>query len=268
MPAPSPEQEQNRREYEVIRDAFIRLIFNSENSAESLVLLEDVITLRASFLLDRALRGLRLDLDRALEILRNHNDFTTDKERQQRDILVAAVDNLVDFAVAEEYAMMRELPEELDDTDVEEYGAVCERYNLAYATEENSTVLFAAGMAAWWLAVDAGTLVTFMTQGDERVRPWHESLEGLSYRKREFPPELIPPIEWGCRCFLVADGFGSVYGAVRKKKHKPEVNPVFSESLAVGGRIFSKAHPYFQYGMPQSVREIGERIKQKLGIYG
>lgn len=245
----------------------MRLVFHAENSAESLVILEDVITLRASFLIDKAVRGLRLDLDRALEILRNHNDFDTERERQRRDILVAAVDNLIDFAVAEEYAMMRELPEEFDSTEIEEYEAVCRKYNLTYATEENSTVLFAAGMAAWWLTVDADTLITFMTQSDERVRPWHMALEGLSYRKREFPPELIPPIEWGCRCFLSADGFGSVYGALREKRRKPEVNPVFAESLAAGGHIFSEAHPYFHGRIPQNVREIGERIKQKFGYH-
>ena len=143
-------------------------------------MLEDIITLRASFLINRVLQGLRIDLDRALDILRNYNDFTADLERQQRDILVAAVDNLVDFVVAEEYAMIQELPEELDDSQTEEYEAVCERYNLTYAREENSTVLFAASIAAWWLSVDAGTVIPFMTQGDERVRRWHESWEGVS----------------------------------------------------------------------------------------
>lgn len=207
-----------------------------------------------------------MDLDRALEILRNYNDFTTEREKQQRDVVVAAVDNLIDFAVAEEFTMMQELPDEFDTADMGEYEAVCEKYNLTYATEENSTVLFAARMAAWWLVIDSETIITFMTQRDERVRPWHQALEGLSYRKREFPPELIPPIEWGCRCFLSADGFGSVYGAIRKQKHKPEVNPVFAESLAVGGRIFSQAHPYFQNKIPYAICEIGKRIKLKFGL--
>ncbi|MCY6359768.1 hypothetical protein OXV74_16620 [Bacteroides thetaiotaomicron] len=36
-------------------------------------------------------------MDRALEILKNHNSFTTERERQQRDILIAAIDNLVDL---------------------------------------------------------------------------------------------------------------------------------------------------------------------------
>ena len=75
-------------------------------------------------------------------------------------------------------------------------------------------MLFAASMAAWWLTVDTDTVLTYMTQGDERVRAWHLSLEGLSYRKSEFPPELIPHIEWGLRSFLVADWFAAVRAAL------------------------------------------------------
>lgn len=258
----------HRQEYELIRAAFIRMVVDAETDAESLEILEDIISLRASFLIGRALQGLRIDLDRALDILWNYNAFTTERERQQSAILVAAIDNLVDFAVAEEFAMMQELPGELDYSELEEYESVCGQYNLTYAREENSTVLFAAEMAAWWLVVDTGTVITFMTQGDERVRPWHESWEGVSYPKREFPVELIPPIEWGCRCFLIADGFGSVYGALPSKENgrKPAVNPIFSESLAAGGRIFTDAHPYFQRRIPDKVREIGKHIKQKFGL--
>lgn len=58
------------KEYRVIFDAFRRLILYWENSAERLDIIEDIITLRASFLIDRALTGLRIDMDRALEILK------------------------------------------------------------------------------------------------------------------------------------------------------------------------------------------------------
>ncbi|UVV58191.1 hypothetical protein NXY28_18120 [Bacteroides thetaiotaomicron] len=142
-----------------------------ENSAERKDLIEEIITLRASFLIDKALRGLRIDFDRALDILRNRNAFISAREQQQHEILVAAVENLIDFAVAEEMTMLGALPEQVSETNLAECEEVCRRYNLVYAQKENEQVGLAAAMAAWWMAVSEDTLVTFMTQGDERVRP-------------------------------------------------------------------------------------------------
>lgn len=258
------ERTDTRKEYEIIREAFRRLIFNWENGAERRDIIGDIITLRCSFLIDRALSGLRIDFDRALDILRSHNEFTTERERRQRDILLAAIDNLVDFAAAGEIALLEELPEEPQVEEIAAYESLCERYNLIYAARENDQVLFAASMAAWWLTISPETVVTYMTQGDERVRPWHLSLEGISYRKSEFPPELIPPVEWGCRCFLVADGFASVHGALPAAgEYRRQVDPVFRESLATGGRIFSPAHAYFAGPLPEYVRQIVKHIKEK-----
>ena len=238
-----------------------------DNSAQRKDMLEEIITLRAAFLIDRALTGLRLDLDEALDILRNFNGLTTRKEQLQREILVAAVENLIDFAVHEEYAMMKELPEHPGEADRETCEEICEKYNRVYAGSENEQVRFAASIAAWWLSVDENTIVTYMTQGDERVRAWHLSLEGLSYPKREFPAELIPPIEWGCRCFLVADGFASVHAEAKAKKRPPlHADPVFRESLAVGGKIFSSAHRYFREELPFELKEVARSLKSKFGL--
>jgi hypothetical protein len=237
----------------------------SGNSAESWEAMEDIVSLRASFLIDRVLTGLRMDFDRALEILRNRNDFTTEKERQQRDILLAAIDNLVDFAAAEEAAMLDELTGSPGFGEAEFYEPVFEKYNLVYAGIENEEVFYAASIADRWTGISQETLVTFMTQGDERVRAWHLSHEGLSFPKREFPPELIPPIEWGCRCFLITESsYSSVQGSLTKKDYRHSVNPVFRESLATGGRIFSPEHPYFKTQLPKEIKEINIRIKQKL----
>lgn len=260
------QEDRNREEYLLILDAFRRMVYNYENSAECWEVFDNIITLRASFLIDRALSGLRMDFDRALEILGNGNNHTTAREETERDTLLAAVDNLIDFAAAEETAMMQELPGELNLEDMDIYENICHKYNETYAETENNQVLHAAAIAAWWTGTSAETVITFNTQADERVRPWHLSHEGVSYPKNEFPPELIPPIEWGCRCFLTAYGFGSVYGTLIKPDFKGKVNPIFAESLATGGRIFSPAHPYFSHTLPVEVQTIKQRIKTKFGI--
>lgn len=257
------ENDKSKEEYLLLLAAFRRLIDMYENSAEKWETIEDIITLRASFLIERAIDGLKIDFDKALSLLRNYNDFTTDYERQQREILVAAVDNLVDFAASSQQQMLDDLPDEVDRDEVEQYVTAFERYNLNYASVENQDVLYAAGMAAWWIGIQDESLVTFMTQGDDRVRDWHLAHEGISYLKRNFPPDLIPPIEWGCRCYLISDGFGSVYGSTTPTDHTMKVNPVFRESLATGGKIFSLMHPYFQTERTKPIQEIADRIKQK-----
>ena len=204
-----------------------------------------------------------MDFDEALSILRNHNNFTTERDKQQHEILVAAIDNLIDFAAAEEMKMISELPEEFNEECLLDYETICEQYNLTYAEVENEQVLFAAKMAAWWMAVNAESVITYMTQGDERVRPWHLSLEGVSYRKSEFPAELIPPIEWGCRCYLIANGFAAVRASLSIDKCRSMVDPVFRESLATGGRIFTDAHRYFDVPLPEFAQKIVKRIKSK-----
>lgn len=234
-----------------------------DNGAGRLDAITDIITHRAAFLIERVISGLSLDFDAALSLLRNHNDFTSTADRQKRDILVAAIDNLVEFAAAQQNSMIQELPAKLDESCYDEYYDICERYNLIWAGQENEDVLYSAAMAAWWLTVSSDTMLTFMTQGDERVRPWHEALEGLSFPKSIFPAQLIPPIEYACRCYLVADGFGAVIGSTTKPKTAVSVHPVFKESLCTGGRIFSDEHPYFKTKLPPEILQIVKGIKQK-----
>lgn len=243
--------------------AFLKLLDSWDNGAGSMKILTDIITHRSAFLIERVISGMSLDFEEALSLLRNHNEFTTDSDRQKRNVLVAAIDNLVEFAAAQEYSMIRELPNELDDSRWDDYERICERYNLMWASQENEDTLYAATMAAWWITVSSDTVLTFMTQGDERVRPWHEALEGLSYPKSQFPAELIPPIEYHCRCYLVADGFDAVMGALPKSKTIPAVHPVFRESLCTGGRIFSGEHPYFSHTLPPQLKKVVETIKHK-----
>lgn len=260
-------EEKAHQEYLLILDAFRRMVYNYENSAERLEVFADIISLCTSFLIDRVLTGLRIDFERALEILQSKNIHLTQREELERDTLVAAIDNLVDFAAAKEFTMMQELPDTLSLAEMETYEQVCQKYNVTYAETENAQVLHSAVIAAWWMGVSMDSIITFNTQNDERVRAWHQSFDGVSYLKSEFPPELIPPIEWACRCYLTSDGYSSVLNSILKPDFKGKVNPVFAESLATGGRIFSLAHPYFQYLLPVEVEAIKLRIKRKFELY-
>lgn len=251
-----------KEEYLLILAAFQHLMDSLEDSAVSWQMMEEIITLRTASLYSRVLEGLRMDFDRALELLRNHNEFTTLQDKELRDILVAAIDNLVDFAAAEEYAMMNEVSESGN----EDYEGICEKFNLTYAETENEQVRYAAGMAGWWIGQSSDTLITYMTQGDERVRDTHLALEGLTYPKRDFPSDLIPPIEWRCRCYLLTDSSESHVFASLKSDYRKKVNPIFSESLAKRGRIFTEAHPYFTSSFRKNtqLKTITQRLKDKL----
>lgn len=209
-----------------------------------------------------------MNFDKALTILRNHNNGLTDRQEEERKILVAAIDNLVDFATAEEYQMISSLPDELEESETEDYEELCEQYNLFYAGIENTVVDSSAEMAFFMLGASSMTYITYMTQQDERVRDSHAALDGATYLKSEFPEDMIPPIDWCCRCYLDSDGsYSRVHADASdiKKIRKELVNPVFSESLSMGGRIFGPKHRYFQIQEQhqEKLNGIAQRIKDK-----
>lgn len=267
----------DKAEYLAIYSIFQKFLENYDSSMEERWdLLEEMMALRAEFAFNHAIKGFGMDFEKALELLRSHNDGLSKLEKEQRDILVAALDNLVDFAVAEEFQMSEALPESIDmenGEDVDECDEIFKRYNITYAGIENDDIEYAMGVAAGWVAYNDNSVLTYMTQGDERVRPWHMALEGTSYRKADFPSWLIPPIEHGCRCFLVEESFdllndanwlAKVEGAVIIEK--PDfVNPVFEESVCKGGRIFGPVHSYFQVPKKykKRLKSISAKIKEK-----
>ena len=255
-------ESREREEYLLILAAFKEMIQTFDNSTHCLEHFTDMVIYRASALIDRVLEGLGIDFERALELIQRETNLLTPQEELERERIVAAWENLIDFAIAQEYALVQELPDELSLEDMEQYESLCQKYNEQYAIVENEQVLQAAMVAAFWIGTSENSYITYNTQNDERVRAWHQSYDGLTYLKSEFPPELIPPIEWACRCFLTSDGYGSVFSSILKPAIK--VNPIFSESLATGGRIFTDAHPYFKHKLPKEMVDISNNLKQKL----
>lgn len=268
------EADADKAEYLAIYAIFQKFLRDYGDTEEREDLLEEMMALRAEFAFNHAIKGFSMDFEKALELLRNHNDGLTKLEQEQRDVLVAALDNLVDFAVAEEFQMSEVLPDVVEtDEDFADCEEVFERYNKTYADIENAEIEYAMGIAAAWVAISESTVLTYTTQGDNRVRPWHMALEGTSYRKADFPAWLIPPIDYGCRCFLVEESeavLGGKHDAGRvmakAELEKPDfVNPVFEESVCKGGRIFGAAHSYFKVPKKKKkyLREVAVKIKKR-----
>lgn len=273
---PKNDKDKHEEEYAVLLALFREVIKSIRDNDGQWESLEELMKARADFAVRHAFEGFGISYDDALELLKNADDLT-DEQRVQRDILIAAVDNIVDFAVAEEYHAADEVSEydELEELeeDSEEYAdlleilfGICNKYNNRYAYVENMDIEYAMIIAAYLSSMKDDTILTYMTMGDERVRPWHLQYEGYSAPRSQFPSWLIPPIEHQCRCFLVEDTKSTLMADVQAAK-KPQMpdwfDRTFKESVANGGRIFSDEHSYFQIDKRHVKRlgEISDRIK-------
>lgn len=243
---------------------------------------EEIITalssLRAEFAVHHALDGLNIDYEDALELIRTNVGLSSEDE-EKRKIIVAAIDNIVDFAVVEEYHMLEEIEEAMKEVEIESEEDIdvimeeialmmCKKYNYQYAAIENQDIKYATSIAALLMTIESSVLMTYHTQGDERVRPWHAVYEGFTTSKRDFPAWLIPPIEHGCRCYLTVERevSASVANTIVTYPQMPEwFNRTFKESVALGGRIFSDEHPYFiiQEDHADMLNKISMDLKQK-----
>ncbi len=259
---------------------FIELLRNLHND-QAIASLYSLSELRAEYLISHALDGFGIDVDEAILLLKSKNDDTlTQQDRDKVDRLLAAIRNLIEFAVAEEYQLWLATNDIVGNDDVDfnsdEYDELvdeCELYNKVYAIVENEDTKYAMAMASWWIGLGRRDYLMYMTQGDDRVRPWHAMLEGFTARRDDFPSWMIPPIEWGCRCYLVDMAGDSVensatdlHNVMAKTPEKPpQLSDVFSESVCKCGRIFGGSHPYFTINAEHAdmLNEFVENLKEK-----
>jgi hypothetical protein len=264
---PETDEEREESEYKKLLSAFWAFINAVKDNNSPWDSLEDLMSLRASQAIQYACDGFGITVEEAIEIITT--EVLSPKEQELRDIITAAIDNIVDFSVAEEYQLAEDLPDfDDDEVDEDELADLCAKYNKRYAKTENSDFQYAMYVAAHLYSLKDNTTLMYMTQGDERVRPWHLAYEGYTAPKSSFPEWLVPPIEYQCRCFLIEDSpMGSVQAARSTEAlTMPDwFNPVFKESVAFGGRIYSDEHPYFQVEEQhkEKLQEIAARIKAK-----
>ena len=204
------------KEYEYLLFLFEQLLDKFDNQTIDLEEFQEIVEARAMFAFGHCVRRFGIDLNEALDIVRNHDEsYLPPSEIEKRKALVSALDNLL---------------------------RIFYLYNNIYATTENRDIDYASSIAVWWVNLPEETTLMYMTQGDERVRDSHRALEGLSFPKSSFPEWLIPPIDWRCRCYLVESFTRPNYMDIQDIDSLigNAVNPIFKRSLAKGGPIFGE----------------------------
>lgn len=260
--------QESEKEYLILLGLFSNLLDKYDNQTLELEYFQDIIEKRALFAYGHCIRRFGIDFDEAIDIVRNHNDlYLTPSEIERRKILLTALNNLIDFAAAEETQMYMDLEEQEDNDDPTE---IFQLYNNTYATTENKDINYSASIAAWWIGLSEETTLMYMTQGDERVRDSHRALEGLSYPKSNFPEWLIPPIDWRCRCYLIESFTKPNYQDYINIDDiiNQAANPIFKKSLAKGGPIFGDDHPFFivDKSLVKPMQKIITSIKSKFNL--
>lgn len=253
------QQARHDSEYQSLLALFISLLksFHTDNEEEALYALSE---LRTELAFKHVLDGLGVDMDEAMMLLKSAGDTNlTHQDQELLDRIKAAILNLIDFSVCEEYQLYNEVDEMIGDDEIdfnsddyEDLLAICEKYNDIYAIIENSDIEYAGKIAAMWIRMSANDYVVYWTQNDAKVRPSHMALQGYAAPRDEFPSWMIPPIEYNCRCFLEVLEIASINGKLHQLKglakniEKPKkLSDVYSESLAKCGRIFGPSHNYF-----------------------
>lgn len=125
------------------------------------------------------------------------------------------------------------------------------QFNINYLRTEFDTANASAQMAQQWQYLSASSdYLQFTTVGDDRVRPTHARLDGLTLRK-DSPvwKKMWPPLDWNCRCHVVPGIAAKATtdqeaGSMAKQA---VINPLFDFNPGIAKTIFKDAHPYFDY---------------------
>lgn len=150
-------------EYQSLLALYIALLRSRKDSGDVYEALYELSELRAEYAVNHVLEGLEVDYEYAMQLLINAEDNTLSQhDKDMRDRIKAAILNLIDFSVCEEYQLYLEAMESIGDNDIEydsdeyeELLLLCEKYNDSYAAVENGDIKYAGAVAAAWLRFSA-----------------------------------------------------------------------------------------------------------------
>lgn len=133
-------------------------------------------------------------------------------------------------------------------------------FNEVYLQTEYDTTLSTIINANRFDSIDAEYL-EFTTVGDDRVRPEHAILDGMTYPK-DHPIwlKMIPPLDHKCRCGI-RPGIASKYKEADADKDERYVgglvkNTIFDNNAALSKVVFDNNHPYFEQLSTGKLKEL------------
>ncbi len=170
-------------------------------------------------------------------------------------LLSSFEDNIAKFTAAKQYQQVREMAEFLGlPLEGFKQGAAVtfNKYNKQWLQTEFETVVNASKSGKKWIGFEknkeAKPMLTYHTQRDDRVRPEHALLEGITKNINDpFWDSYTPPNGWNCRCFLTS----SKNKAATHNRDidltgiAKEIPKEFKFNPAKTGLLFSNAHPYY-----------------------
>lgn len=142
---------------------------------------------------------------------------------------------------------------------------VNEKYNVNYLRAEYNHAIASGQMAERWQEVmrnkELAPYLTYNTMRDERVRPIHQKLEGVTRKIDDaFWSSYYPPNGWACRCTVNQSGDAAVTEVPAIDPE--EVPEMFRINVGKKGIVYPEGHPYFSSIKSSKKTSITKAIKK------
>ena len=198
------------------------------------------------------------------EILINNPDYA---------ILKSYEENIYRFSAAKTFQQVYETQQKIFDEDGykrafnkfrDDASEIFDEFNVNWLRTEYDTSISMAQADEQWQEIqeqkETLPMLTFRTIGDDRVRPEHEALEGLTAPVDDpIWDDLTPPLDWNCRCTLEQseDAEPTPKDEVKEMTEKVDVEDMFKFNPGKEHIAFSDVHPYFD--VPEKYQEYKDR---------
>jgi SPP1 gp7 family putative phage head morphogenesis protein len=178
-------------------------------------------------------------------------------------------ENIYRFSAAKTFQEVYEIQQEVFDDEgfkigfsefKEQAETIWNEFNEDWLKTEMNTAFSQAQSAEQWQEFEAQkeTLpyLTLRTVGDDRVREYHQALDGICLPVDDpFWDENTPPLEWNCRCIVISGDEDNTtpQSEVKERLDKVDINDEFRFNPGKEHIAFSSAHPYFD--VPEKYQE-------------